>query len=131
MVIIDQLSKTIVDTNNHCIADSRSMNVEFPRPICLKWLNSILYPLVIFKKVVSLLLTLSLIFVIMSMEHSSIYQQSRVLGQTSTEGPSIESGTNDTQGLVDSFDVDGTISSLAVDTLVGSDTSMGTHTGDL
>ena len=52
-----------------------------------------------FKKVVSLLLTLSLIFVIMSMEHSSIYQQSLVLGQTLTEGPSIESGTNDTQGL--------------------------------
>jgi len=83
------------------------------------------------KKVVSLLLTLSFVFVIMSMEHSGIYQQSLVFGQTLTEGPSIESGTNDTQGQVDSFDAEGTIGSLAVDTLVGSDTSLGTHTGDL
>ncbi len=55
-------------------------------------------------------------------------QESLVLGQTSSSNSS-ESNNNTTS--LDTFNAAGRINSLAVDTLLGSNSTLGTHTGDL
>lgn len=79
---------------------------------------------------VILLLILTLGLASLMMQDSRIFQSLPVLGQTPTEDVNTNSRVNNTNSI-DTFDADGTITSLAVDTLMGSNTSLGTHTGDL
>jgi hypothetical protein len=84
-----------------------------------------------YKNAVILLLTLYSGLVILGIGSNNVSQQLLVLGQTSTDAMNASSTTNNTQNPVNTFDAEGIIDSLAVDILAGSNTSLGTHTGDL
>jgi hypothetical protein len=79
----------------------------------------------------SLLVILCSGFIFLGIGSSTSQHQLLVLGQNGTGNASTSSGGNNTQTAINTFDAGGTISSLAVDTLTGSNTSLGTHTGDL
>lgn len=77
--------------------------------------------------IIALILSLGLVSLIATDE--KILQHELVTAQLTTN--SSASASNGTTGPISSFDADGTISSLAADTLIGSNTTLGTHTGDL
>lgn len=87
------------------------------------------YCMLITAVILSFIFSLGLISLLVT--DDKILQHVLVTAQLPTNSTGSGSASNDTTDPIISFDADGAISSLAADTLIGSNTTLGTHTGDL